>query len=65
MGLPSAFKVRNAGLFRLYRKVDVDAGNRGSKLIELRGLSTYTVDNWSDTAKMLSSLVTCFRVLPL
>lgn len=51
MGLPSAFKVRNAGLFRLYRKVDVDAGNRGSKLIELRGLSTYTVDNWSGTAE--------------
>ena len=47
MELPSAFKVRNAGLFRLYRKVDVDTGNRDSKLIELRGLSTYTVDNWS------------------
>lgn len=45
-GLPGAFKVRDTGLFRLYRKVDVNCGT-GSKLVELRGLSLYPTENWN------------------
>lgn len=45
--LPSAFKVRNTGLFRLYRKIDVDSGWRGTKLVELLGLPAYNMNNWS------------------
>ncbi|MDD2331504.1 MAG: hypothetical protein PHI68_02495 [Candidatus Cloacimonetes bacterium] len=44
--LPGAFKVRNAGIFRLYRKIDVETMDRGSKSIELKGLTLHQVENW-------------------
>ena len=46
LDLPGAFKVRDTAFFRLYRKVDVDDGLRGSKSIELRGLNVYNMPNW-------------------
>ncbi len=58
--LPGAFRVRDTGLFRLYRKVDVDNGLRGSQTVELRGLSLYPTENWSgntEDAVKLSDLV--------
>lgn len=57
--LPSAFKVRNTGTFRLYRKVDVITG-AGSKLIELKGLQIHTINNWNgipEAAIKLSDLL--------
>lgn len=51
LDLPSAFKVRNTGLFRLYRKVVVDNGLRGSKHVELGGLDTYNMSNWTNDAE--------------
>jgi len=38
--------VEDTGLFRLYRKVDVNSGIRGSKLVELRGLEVHQIENW-------------------
>jgi hypothetical protein len=46
--LPGAFKVRNAGTFKLYRKVDV-VGGRSTKEVELRGLQLSCIINWSGT----------------
>lgn len=45
--LPGAFKVNQAGFFRLYRTVKVDNGIRGEKNVELRGLTTHTIPNWN------------------
>ncbi len=45
--LPGAFKVTQAGFFRLYRTIEVDNGLRGTKDVELRGLSTHTIPNWN------------------
>ncbi|MDD4223279.1 MAG: hypothetical protein PHD87_01690 [Candidatus Cloacimonetes bacterium] len=44
--LPGAFKVRDAGLFRLYRKVEVSLGLGGSKLVEIGALATHQLENW-------------------
>ncbi len=46
-GLPGAFKVKNTGLFRLYRKVDVSTGISGSKMVELGALTKHQVANWN------------------
>lgn len=48
LGLPSAFKVKNTGTVRLYRKVDVESG-RGSTTVELKGLDIHSVQNWNST----------------
>jgi hypothetical protein len=58
--LPGAFKVKETGLFRLYRKVDVNDGAKGSKMVELNGLIKYPTTNWSsgtEDAIKLSDLV--------
>lgn len=58
--LPGAFGVKNTGLFRLYRKVDVNSGIRGSKLVELRGLQIHEIENWDaelEDAVKLSDLL--------
>ncbi|HNX01590.1 MAG TPA: hypothetical protein PLE74_07455 [Candidatus Cloacimonadota bacterium] len=60
--LPGAFKVKRVGFFRLYRKVDVIAPDGTSKMVELKGLQTYQIDNWNtpatpETAIKLSDLV--------
>ncbi len=58
--LPGAFKVRDADLFRLYRKVEVNAGVRSSKQVELKGLILYPTENWdgeSEDAVKLSDLL--------
>ena len=58
--LPGAFKVRDAGLFRLYRKVDISTGVSGSKTAELGALPTHQVANWDggqETAIKLSDLL--------
>jgi len=47
LSLPGAFKVRNTGCFKLYRKVDV-VTNRDSKMAELKGLNITTLSNWID-----------------
>ncbi len=60
VSLPGAFKVRGAGLFRLYRKVEVSNGVSGSKMAELGALPTHQVANWEDaqeTAIKLSDLL--------
>ncbi len=57
--LPGAFKVRNAGEFRLYRRVQVNSG-AVSKDVELRGLTLHTVANWNsadEAAIKLSDLL--------
>ena len=51
LNLPGAFRVRNTSYFRLYRKVDVDDGLRGSKSVELRGLPTYNMTNWANESE--------------
>lgn len=51
LNLPGAFRVRNTSYFRLYRKVDVDDGLRGSKAVELRGLPTYNMTNWANESE--------------
>ena len=59
-GLPGAFKVRDADLFRLYRKVEVNSGIRASKQVELKGLIQYPTENWdgeSEDAVKLSDLL--------
>ena len=48
LGLPGAFKVKNAGTVRLYRKVDVESW-RDSKCVELKGLQIHSVENWNGT----------------
>ncbi len=48
--MPGAFKVRNTGKFNLYRKVDVVTG-RSTKLVELKGLSSYDITNWSSVSE--------------
>ncbi len=45
--LPGAFKVNQAGFFRLYRTVSVDNGLRGTKNVELRGLTAHNIPNWT------------------
>ncbi|MDP2173257.1 MAG: hypothetical protein Q8J62_05745 [Candidatus Cloacimonadaceae bacterium] len=58
--LPSAFKVNNTGFFRLYRKIDVDNGLHGTKMVELLGLPAYNMDNWEgvpDDAIKLADLL--------
>lgn len=45
--LPGAFKVRDTGMFRLYRKVDVSTGISGSKMVELGALTKHQVANWN------------------
>ncbi|HPS39591.1 MAG TPA: hypothetical protein PL124_09290 [Candidatus Cloacimonadota bacterium] len=57
--LPHAFDVKNTGLFRLYRKIEVNSG-RGTKNIELRGLPIYDINNWDgnqEQAVKLSDLL--------
>lgn len=61
--LPGAFKVKNTGLFRLYRKIDVIAPDNSSKLVELKGLTIHTITNWDneqEPAVKLSDLLTGF-----
>lgn len=61
LNLPGAFKVTNAGYFRLYRKIDVYDGSKGKKSVELRGLPIYTIPNWDgidEEAIKLSDLLT-------
>lgn len=58
--LPGAFKVSDTGLFKLYRKIDVNAGNKGAASIELRKLQTYPIVNSqsvSEDAIKLSDLL--------
>lgn len=60
-GLPGAFKVRNAGYFRMYRKIDVIAPDESSRMVELGGLPVYTILNWdgnNESAIKLSDLLT-------
>ncbi len=57
--LPGAFKVRNTGTFRLYRKVDIVTG-RSTKLAELNKLTKHNMTNWlsaSEDAIKLSDLL--------
>jgi len=49
--LPGAFRVKDTGLFRLYRKVDIHAGTRSDKTVELRGLSLYPITNWNSASE--------------
>jgi hypothetical protein len=59
-GLPGAFKVSDTGYFRLYRKIDVVAGAKGTKSVELRGLPLYPITNWdgiTEDAIKLSDLI--------
>lgn len=59
LGLPNAYKVKNAGTVRLYRKVDVESG-RAEKSVELKSLSLYPVQNWlsaTEDAIKLSDLM--------
>jgi hypothetical protein len=59
--LPGAFRVRNTGYFRMYRKIDVIAPDESSRMVELRGLPSYTISNWDgndETAVKLSELLT-------
>jgi len=51
LDLPGAFKVRDTARFKLYRKVDVDDGFRGSKAVELRALPTYNMTNWDSESE--------------
>lgn len=44
--LPSAFRVKHAGYFRMYRKIEVIAADNSSQMIELRGLPIHQVTNW-------------------
>ena len=58
--LPGAFKVRDTGLFRLYRKIDVYTGSRAKTMVELGGLTIYQITNWdneTENAIKLSDLV--------
>ncbi len=58
--LPGAFRVRNTGYFRMYRKIDVIAPDNSTKMIELKGLALYTINNWDgnpEEAIKLSDLV--------
>ncbi|MDY0150662.1 MAG: hypothetical protein RBS43_00140 [Candidatus Cloacimonas sp.] len=48
LGIPGAFKVRNAGTIKLYRKVDVNTTTT-NKLVELKGLALHSVNNWNST----------------
>ncbi|PKN73850.1 MAG: hypothetical protein CVU50_01295 [Candidatus Cloacimonetes bacterium HGW-Cloacimonetes-3] len=48
--LPGAFKVRNTGTFRLYRKVDIVAGG-STKLAELHSLPKHNMTNWASYAE--------------
>ncbi len=57
--LPGAFKIRDTGLFRLYRKIDVQT-EYGMSLIELKGLPLHQITNWDgedETAIKLSDLL--------
>lgn len=58
--LPAAFRVRDTGLFRLYRKVDVKSGLRETQTVELHGLNKYPTENWlggTENAIRLSDLL--------
>ncbi len=58
--LPGAFKIRDTGLFRLYRKIDVKT-EHGETLVELKGLPLHQIMNWdgeNETAIKLSDLLT-------
>ncbi len=58
--LPGAFRVRNTSTLRLYRKVEVAAGAKSTKDVELKGLTAYQIPNWnsvSEAAIKLSDLV--------
>ncbi len=46
LNLPSAFKVKNTAIVRLYRKVEVESG-RGSTTVELKGLDIHSIQNWN------------------
>lgn len=48
LNLPNAFKVKNTGTLKLYRKVDI-VTNRSSKMAELKSLTPYTLNNWLGT----------------
>jgi len=48
LSLPSAFKVKNTGTVRLYRKVEVQSG-RSEKTVELKSLAIHSVENWTST----------------
>ena len=49
--LPGAFKVSDTGYFRLYRKIDVIAGTKGTQSVELRGLPIYPITNWDEVTE--------------
>ncbi|PKN79352.1 MAG: hypothetical protein CVU48_05560 [Candidatus Cloacimonetes bacterium HGW-Cloacimonetes-1] len=58
--LPGAFRVRNTGTLRLYRKVEVSAGAKSTKTVELKGLTIHQITNWNsqmEDAIKLSDLV--------
>jgi len=58
--LPGAFRVRDAGPVRIYRKVDISTGSRTDKMVELHGLSKYPTANWiggTEDAIKLSDLL--------
>ncbi|MDZ4121102.1 MAG: hypothetical protein U1C33_01680, partial [Candidatus Cloacimonadaceae bacterium] len=58
--LPGAFRVRDTGIFRLYRKIDVHAGSRSTVMVELMGLPIQQIQNWDgemEAAIKLSDLV--------
>ncbi len=59
--LPNAFKVSSTGLFRLYRKIDVNAGSRGTTSVELHALQIYPIvnsQNVTEDAIKLTDLLT-------
>lgn len=58
--LPGAFKVRDTGLFRLYRKIDVFTSETAKTMIELGGLTIHQIPNWdgdTEPAIKLSDLL--------
>ncbi len=58
--LPGAFKVKRVGFFRLYRKIDVTASDGSTKMVELKSLPLFPIDNWNhvqENAIKLSDLV--------
>ena len=57
--IPSAYKVKNAGFFRLYRKISVHSGN-AAKEVELKGLTIHQINNWDgviESAVKISDLM--------
>jgi hypothetical protein len=58
--LPGAFRVRNTGYFRMYRKIDVVSPDETIKSVELKGLEIHPISNWdgiTEDAVRLSDLL--------